>query len=251
MTVSEMIWRAHGSPEVEGSRIEGTCCLCQERGALVKTDFIHDTFTNRDYLRNDSPAICQGCAFCLQNQFRRTSYLVTDSRFIALKRETISFFLFQENPLPNAWYITTSFKKHGFFKTKINHSNDRLYVQFEEIGIWFCPSEMKPIFDIIRLFYSIPKDEEEKAMPKSFFTKDEILYGNYSMNRLNNFGIEEWEELDEKIRGYRGAPCLELLTHCVSQEKLGREKKCQNQKKKEQSKKKKEKNIVWRQETFF
>ena len=144
---------------------------------------------------------------------------------IYLKRGDISIAIFDNLSIPNAIYITTSYKKHGSFKTRINHRKDKIYIQFEETGVWLIREDAKKILKQIEILYSIPDCEVKKKQPKSFFTKDEILYGNYSMHRVRAFGTAELMDVETFLSEFRDSPQYALLIYIANKRALGRSKK--------------------------
>lgn len=225
--ITQFIYDSLGSPEIAGKPLSGQCCMCGSgNGELASKDFLKSSFTNWDVLKSpESQTICPACAGCLSiNPLRKSSWVATCTELRYLKREEMSTAIFGELPFPNAIYITTSYKKHGSFKTRINHMAEKIYIQFEETGVLLNREEAKKILGIIELLYSIPQCEDQKKQPKSFFTKDEILHGNYAMHRMRAFGTGELAEIETALRAHRGSPQFSLLIYIANKKKSGRRK---------------------------
>jgi hypothetical protein len=140
-----------------------------------------------------------------------------------LKRDELWARLFAPPAPPFAWYITTSFKKHGSFKTRVSFSQEIYFVQFEELFVRFHVDSWREIADIMELFYSVPLEEEAKSQPVSFFTKEEILTGCFSQNRIRRFGADEFPLLAHQLADSRSAPAFGMLVYALNKTFKGRE----------------------------
>lgn len=235
--ITQFIYDSLGRPQITGKPNTGQCCMCgSDKGEMGSKDFLKTSFTNWDVLKSPgSQSICYACAACMNtNALRKSSWIATGTELRYLKRGDVAGAIFGTDvrakdflplQIPNAIYITTSYKKHGSFKTRINHMADKLYIQFEETGVLINREEAKKVLSIIELLYSIPECEEQKKQPKSFFTKDEILHGNYAMHRMRAFGIGELTEIETALKPHRGSPQFSLLIYIANKKKSGRRKK--------------------------
>jgi CRISPR type IV-associated protein Csf1 len=195
---------------------------------LDKGPFIKSGFTNLDYLKAPgSPAICPSCAYVFtEPRLRQSSWLVNNEKMVWLKREDVWGVLLGSTPkIPFAMYVTTSWKKHGSFKARVNHDCNRFYVQFEETGVIFDRERWTAPARLMNLLYSIPKGEEEKKQPRSLFTKEMIRTGIYDQRRIRAFGMEELLEIEAILDPIRKQPAFGLLVYALNQTKLGREEK--------------------------
>lgn len=226
MTPQELIYRALGKPDVTAGASSGHCCLCgAPNGSLDRKPFVKDGFTNLDRLAApDSPAICPPCAYIFVNpKLRQSSWIMTEERAIWLKREDIWHYLFDECPAPpTVWYVTTSYKKHGSFKSRVNYSKACTYIQYEETGVSFRHDYWRPVADAVQLLYSVPKEDEGKANPRTFFTKDEILHDTFSQPHIRAFGVDEFMALSGLLRQYRPQPGFGLVVYAANRTNLGR-----------------------------
>lgn len=226
MTPQQLIYRALGAPQIEAAEVAGACCLCGSTdGRYDRKPFIKEGFTNLDQLKAaDSQSICPACAsmFTLP-KLRQSSWIATGGEMIWLRREDIWDYLWTPPRPPFAMYATTSYKKHGSFKTRVNYSSNRFYVQFEEVGVILQPGSLRRVADTLELLYSVPLSEEAKGQPVSFFTKDEIMHGDYNQGRIRRFGIVALAEAEAVIRPVRSAPAFGLLMFALNKKMLHRE----------------------------
>ena len=226
MTPQQLIYKAFGAPPIEAAEAVGACCLCGAADAKYdRKPFIKEGFTNLDRLMApNSPAICDACAYMfVLPRLRQSSWLATASEMVWLKREDIWDVLWTPPRPPFAVYVTTSYKKHGSFKTRVNHSHQSYYIQFEETGITFRREQLRRVADTMEMLYSVPAEEESKANPISFFTKDEILSGRYNQGRIRRYGIVAFVEAEAILRAARGAPPFGLLVYALNKKQLHRE----------------------------
>lgn len=233
MTPQELIWLALGKPEPQKMKKqakESWCALCgMQKGTIRKGDILGSGFTNWDKTRRpESESVCVHCWACLRSeharQLRSSNWIATPGGMQFFKRNEIASHLFGSKEIPFCFYVTTSFKKLGTVKVELQTNPGKFLVQFEEIPVFFDAADHKPIFDIITLFYSIPKEEEQKKQPKSFFTKAEIETGNYKPHRIREFGIEDWHEFENVLQKWRGSSVFPLLIFAANQVTFGREK---------------------------
>jgi len=201
ITVSQLIYGAEMPPTGH------PCALCGQPFAseLFK---VSDTFTNWDRLRSPASELaCPACAACLaMPSLRRGSWVAHDGRAEMLPRERLHEVLFQPPEPPFAIYITSSFKKHGFFKARVNLGRGHFYVQFEEVGIEFEPARWTAIWEVLWDFYN------------HGFSKRELLHGGYAQRKVRAFGCQDWWAFEELLRPRRHEPAFALLVHALYRE---------------------------------
>lgn len=178
------------------------CWMCggltQGRGMLV-ADRITEMFSDIHLMRwKESRSLCEGCA-ALQSQkpFRLYSSLITEGGVRHVARATWAEVL--PNPPEPPWTacLAVSGQKHLFFKTQVNRQNSLVYVQMEDLGIRFDPAELRDLLEVVERLYTV-------------FAKDEILNGDYSSRRVQQYGISEFERDDWYVAKYRGERLLQL-----------------------------------------
>ena len=228
ITPQDLIYSAFGRPTFDHHTAEGRCCLCGiHEGVYDRKRSIKTGFTDFAYLKApESQAICPACASVFTEPLlKRKSWIVFPDRIEYLPRDVLWTLLFgwRSDETPFAIYITTSWKKHGSFKTRINYSWTKYYVQFEQVGLEFEPALWRAVGQTMELFYSIPKQEEHKKQPKSFFTKDQIRTGVYPQYRVRAFGLKAFEEAEGLLAPVRTQSAFPMLVFALNQQKLGKE----------------------------
>jgi len=213
----------------------GKCVFCGVHdGRINKKHVFSEGFTNWDRAKNLSGThVCISCSNVLTHRPLRISSWVCDKDGIKfMKREGIAEQLFAPHKPPFIFYVTTSFKKIGQCKVRFSYDPENFYVQFEETQVEVDLKKIAPLWEILKKFYSIPKDEETKAQPKSFFTKEEIETGEYMPYRIVEYGLDEWKEKEIIVQEYRHSGILALLLYILNRENLGFEKKVVKEEKK-------------------
>ena len=227
-TVSELIFSALGKPEVSGLKREkkkDICCVCGVyQGDIQKKDAFGSVYTNFDRLQGSSDTVCDCCYVMLkERRLRISSWIVTENKLYCYKREELEHVIFLDIETPFCCYITTSFKKLGQVKVKLNCSSQAFFIQFEETPVWFVPESVKDVYKIMKKQYSILPGEDGKETPKTYFTKQEIRSGDYSYKRIIEYGIEELREDNVELSKFRGGSVFELLLYVLNKgERLGK-----------------------------
>lgn len=186
------------------------CWLCGgETGGKgqTKKKAIKNTFTNHDLAKNmQSQSICPGCTFCLSYAaLRNYSIVATHNELKFPDKDTIRKLLMLPPEPPFVFCIATSGQKWLHFKAPINYSNKKFIVLLEEMPI---PVEPIPFSRLLR--------PVEKLY--TTFTKAEILSGDYNQARIKQFGILEWEKLEQEIAIQRGSRLFQLAVHVARKE---------------------------------
>ncbi len=174
------------------------CWLCggptRGRGQPV-SKMIKPTFTDRDRARApQSEAICPGCCFCLSfRELRNYSIVATRDRLMHPTRPELKGLLLEPPEPPFIICIAESGQKWVHFKSEVAYSRDGYPVQMEETRLTVEVEELQKMLNIIENLYTV-------------FTKEEIRTGQFSLNRIRQFGLsrfQDWANLSEKHRGTR------------------------------------------------
>jgi hypothetical protein len=201
ITVSQLIY-GQAMPETAQP-----CALCAQPFADRPLK-VSEAFTNWDRLREPgSKLACPACAACLATpKLRWGSWVATTAGVRYLDRPAISEALFAPPEPPFVLYVTTSFKKHGFFKARLNLGRERFYVQFEELGVDFEPGRWMAAWEALWDLYS------------HGFSKRELLHGGYNQRKVRLFGRDDWWAYEERLRPWRVGPAFGLLVHALYRE---------------------------------
>ncbi|GGE47816.1 hypothetical protein GCM10011391_28220 [Pullulanibacillus camelliae] len=184
----------------------GNCFLCGDpmtQGIKIKKAF-SSVFTDWNQANNPQGThICSACAFSvLTNKkarigVRMFSLIAADKLYITNRKELREWLLDPPEP-PFLAMCAVSQKKHLIMKAIVNYSRDIFSVQYEETPVTVDRVKFTNLLNLIEHFlYG--------------FTKTEILTGQYSQKRILDFGIEEWEAFENRIKPYRGTGLLDVV----------------------------------------
>lgn len=208
MNATELIYHAACSPDIEVESIGGVCAVCGKtitEGVPIKK-VVSSSFTDWNFLADISAShVCAACTWCIKEpKMRRSQYIATENRLVYFKREIIEHWLFFPPHPPFVFFMTSSYKKHGSFRAKVNGSRDLFYIQFEDRQILFSPNKYKELFELMKRMYA------------TFNKTQEIGTGNYIQKRVMEYGIEKWREDEAVLKRYRGSQVFELLLYALN-----------------------------------
>lgn len=178
------------------------CWLCGGatgyRGQPVKKA-IKDTFTNHDMARVPwSKSVCPGCAFCLaQKPLRNYSILATEDKLMHPTRPEIRGLLLEPPESPFILCIAVSGQKHLHFRAQVAYDRDGFPVQMEETSVCVWRGTLAKWLGFIERLYSV-------------FSKEEIRTGHYGQNRIRQFGLNEFQEVESGLAPHRGTRLFDL-----------------------------------------
>jgi CRISPR type IV-associated protein Csf1 len=181
---------------------DARCWLCGGetggRGQPVKK-VIKDTFTDRDKARwPASGSICPGCAFCLSYPtLRNYSILATAGGLRHPGRAEIREILLDPPEPPFVLCIAVSGQKWLHFRAQAAYDRDGYPVQFEETPVCVWRKPLADWLEMIELLYGT-------------FSKEEIRTGRYGQNRIKQFGLAEFQIIENLLAPHRGTRLFEL-----------------------------------------
>ena len=203
------------NPSEEIGGINGICRVCGKHGEGQEfQSWVKDTFTNYDALV-PGDIICAGCLFwfdqhsvCLQKiidkdkpqKMQNYSHFIVDGTWIPLSKGNKKGMkeLLVSAPFPELAAIADSGQKHIAFRARRNPPGQISgWVQFEEQAIWVDPPKLISLLAIIEELYIV-------------FNKAEIGSGDYSPNRIRDFGVDRWLVLEDIIKIQRETPLFKL-----------------------------------------
>ncbi|MBW2672560.1 MAG: hypothetical protein JRD89_03975 [Deltaproteobacteria bacterium] len=196
------------------------CWLCGGltggRGQPVKKT-IKDTFTDRDKARwPGSKSVCPGCAFCLSfMSLRNYSILATEAGLRHPSRPEIRNFLLEPPEPPFVFCIAISGQRWLHFRAQVAYDRDGFPVQFEDTMVCVWRKPLTDWLSVIEQLYAV-------------FSKEEIRTGRYNQNRIKQFGLAEFQAMEEKIAPHRGTRLFDLAIFVAQklEEKKKEEKPC-------------------------
>lgn len=227
----EVLYKQIGSPspdlsDKKLSAESGVCAFCGVREGNIKRSSVRSVgFIDSSVIRKgDSQVACRPCYAMSNYSLRTCSWIASKGGLLLFRREDLAAVIFMHSEIetPFVFYVTTSQKKLGQIKVQLNSDYRRYKLLFEEIHLDICPDELRPLWDVLSLMYSYPVEEEEKAQPKTFFTKVELVTGNYQMNRIRQFGLDDWRTAEAFISQWRGSGQMSLLIYILTATKKGR-----------------------------
>ncbi|MGQ9824640.1 MAG: hypothetical protein ACUVSK_06525 [Desulfotomaculales bacterium] len=171
------------------------CWLCAgETGGKGQpvSRVIKPTFTDAGYAKNpSSKSLCAGCVFCLSHYWLRNyNLLATEDCLMHPRRSDLKKILLRPPRPPFLMCITVSGQKHLHFKGRISYATDFYPVLFEEIPVIVNRKALAGCLEFIEELLSV-------------FTKQEVLTGRYSQNRIKEFGRKNFEAIEDKIAPFR------------------------------------------------
>lgn len=178
------------------------CWLCggdtSGKGQPVKKA-IKPTFTNIDLSRApQSKSICPGCTFCLTyRELRNYSIIATEEGLRHPSRPEMRELLLDPPEPPFVFCIATSGQKHLTFRTQVAYTRDGYPVQYEETPVCVDRTILREWLDAVEMLYAV-------------FSKAEILSGNYNQNRIRQFGLQRFQEIEAQIAPHRGNRLFDL-----------------------------------------
>lgn len=193
--------------------IEEVCIMCGEHitKGIKKKKVMSSNFTDYDECREvSSEYICLNCATCVKERDLRTHNFLADKTNIYLfKKKDLEKYLFNLEDYVQGEFvigITTSFKKHNSFRCKVNNNTERVYIREEDKEYILEIAKAKKLFKILNDMYL-------------FFTKDEILSGQYPIIKIENYGLEQFNKNELELRKYRTTHQFNLLVYMLDSEK--------------------------------
>lgn len=170
-------------------RLDFTCQTCGhpategvEVKRAVSSDFTDWAWTG-EY-------ICPSCARLLSLYFY--NYTVEDDEISVFNVREIYANLMRPHKTPFKFIITTSRKKHLFYRAKENWSDERFGVQLETEAIWTERSRMKQLFDFV------------EGLQTLGVSKGMMLDGELPLDiMMSEYGIKAYELLRRELRESR------------------------------------------------
>lgn len=215
MTNTEIIYSALLNsdidvPEIELVETEGNCMVCGKAiaaGAPYKK-VLSGSFTDWDICKNLATThICKECGTVIKTKELRTnSFIACEGILYLLKKNDIEKHLFNLGEYVTGEFVvglTRSFKKHSSFKCPINRSINEFYIQEEDKTYVFEAEKLKPLYKKLWEAYL-------------YFTKDELLTGNYKLMSLMEFGVNRFNDYEQVFKKHRGSHYYDLLVYLMN-----------------------------------
>lgn len=200
-------------PKVELEEIETTCMVCGKRirkGVRFKK-VVSGNFTDYDtFIKLNGTHICKECSTCVKTRELRTHNILADKDNIYLfKKKDLEKYLFNIDKYIETDFIigiTRSFKKHNSFRCSVNHNTEMFYIREEDKEYLFDVKVAKELYKKLWEMYL-------------YFTKDEILSGDYNINKIQEIGLNTFSKYEALFKQYRGSHQFDLLVYMLDGEK--------------------------------
>lgn len=228
--------------ELELEEVKTDCMLCGkeiEKGAKLKK-VVSSKFTDYDLFINiNGTHICKECATCIKTRKLRTNNIIADKcNLYLLNKNDLEEYLFNIDKYVKGEFIvgiTQSFKKHNSYRCKVNEDTDIFYIREEDKEYEFNRIKLRELYRKLNEAYL-------------YFQKDEILTGQYSITRIQEFGIKKFQAYEQKFKKFRNTHQFNLLVYILNsarrneivKERVKKQKEEQKHKKMAEKEKKKE-----------
>lgn len=189
--------------DLEYEHVDDTrCWMCGGKTENIGTPLkkiVKPTFADQDLAKYQmSKSLCRGCAFCMSFMGMRTHSIVASEQGMAYpSRAEMRDILLEPPEPPFVVCVSVSNKKWLHFRAQVAYSRDGYPVQMEETRVCVERPILANWLSIIEAMYSV-------------FTKMEILTGNYSQNRIREFGMQRFQEHEAQIAPHRGTRLFDL-----------------------------------------
>jgi len=190
--------------DIEAEEVkDDTCWLCggstYHIGVPTKKA-IKNTFTDHNLAKAPhSKAICKSCAFCLSyRELRNYSILATLNWLMHPDRASIKHWLLNPPEPPFVFCVAESGQKWLHIKADVAHDKYLFPVQFEDMRVHVDSRLLKELLYNIEMLYS------------NGFSKKEIETGHYYQKRIQEFGIGNWRDFEDKLKEQRSFRLFKL-----------------------------------------
>lgn len=195
------------------------CFFCghnfKETEAVNIKDAISDRFTEYNLVAcPDSQYCCVGCSLGLS--LIRFSYII-DSKIRLIRQKKYAKAILKQTQTPFIACISTSFKKHLFYKATVNYETEKIYINLENETILCDKKILKNDLDYISNLLNL--GQSIKSLYHSYI-KSEIVnmlgvkiydYLQEALNRRSFQVALYLAQRDEKIKKEEAIECLKAI----------------------------------------
>lgn len=210
------------------SEISGICAFTGTplNRAVLIDDLISDVFTDWEFIKYKSQYASVEIALCISeviqgktgfNSLRNYNFLATEHELLLLQRSEILDKLLNITHTPFRCGVTFNNKKHLSFKTVLNTDPQNFIVTTDIMGnVKINVNTINKFLPIIQKWYSVVRGKENASAQPTYFTKDEILYGNAQYKKQETYGFDQYETENEILQQYRNTHFLKLIVHLLN-----------------------------------
>lgn len=185
---------------------EGMCYLCGEQmthGLPIKKAF-SNVYTDWNIGKHRTGThVCEACCFALLTTkqrygIRMYSFVANESGLQVTNRKELRDVLIEPPNPPFVACLAVSQQKHLITKAEVNYSRDVFTVMYEEMPVIIDRQEFTKLLTLVQHYlYG--------------FSKTEIGSGNFNQKRVLDFGIDEWQAFEKRVKVYRGNPLMDVV----------------------------------------
>lgn len=210
-------------------QIDTVCAFTGERitEGIKKKDAIGANFTDFAYVKHESDYVSLDFVLCTKDiikkitddgeekvsGLRNFSFIATETELRFLKREEILDALLSINQTPFVVCVTEGGKKHITFKADVNFDTGKFIVAMDSGSVFWDRTVIDAILPIVKRWYSLIPERKQEA---TWFTKAEILSGDASIKKINDYGIDKYIEESNILRPYFNSQLMRLLTFVIN-----------------------------------
>lgn len=160
------------------------CPICRKSCSqgISSKKIVSSNFTDWAYIGN---YICEDCTKLFSLYFY--NYIVSPDEIKLINVRQLRDELIKEQPTPFKFVITTTQKKHLFYKSVVNNSNDRFAVNLETETIYTTHKRMKTLFAFVENLMTLKAG------------KKQMLEGAISFETLQKTGLNALKYLHKEL----------------------------------------------------
>lgn len=199
-------------PELELEDVETKCMMCGKeiREGVKYKKVVSGNFTDYDVFADiQGTHICKECATCVKTRELRINNIIADKdNLYLLKKNDLEEYLFNIDKYVSGDFvigIAKSFKKHNSYRCKVNNNTNVFIIREEDKEYVFDRERMKKLCNILWDMYL-------------YFQKEEIQTGQYSIAKIQEYGLEKFKENENIIKQHRGTHQFDLLLYILNSE---------------------------------
>lgn len=192
------------------------CRFCGQPGeGQPFAKWVKPTFTDHDKLQPGN-IVCHDCLFWFEEssqelariagkdkpqRMRNYSHFIIKGQWVPLSKgdKPRMIDLLLGHSFPELAAIAESGQKHIVFRARRNPQGSQAgWVQFEEQSLWVEPDDLRFWLGLVGPMLGV-------------FSKKEIKSGNYLPHRVLEFGFDQWQANEAKIKSQRGSLFFDLI----------------------------------------
>lgn len=145
---------------------------------------------------------------------RHFSFYCDEQELRFLKRDQMLNLLMQPPRVPFVLGISEGGQKHVGYKTPVAYDAERFIVGSDYGLFMFDRATAAELLPVLQAMYSVVPGKEKQAT--TWFTKDEILTGDYAPSKINAFGVDRLIESENQIAAHRHSTFFRFLVYVLN-----------------------------------